>query len=67
MVLLPAALLRLFPTCPRELTMQAATVRDMIAALDAHTPGLRDRICDSTPRIRRWRSCPHCSRSTATV
>jgi sulfur-carrier protein len=53
MVLLPVALLRLFPTCPRKLTLPAATVRDMIAALDAHTPGMRDRICDSTPQIRR--------------
>ena len=29
------------------------TVGEAIAALDARWPGMRDRICDSTPRLRR--------------
>ena len=29
------------------------TVGDVIDALDARWPGMRDRLCDSTPRIRR--------------
>jgi molybdopterin converting factor small subunit len=52
-VVLPAALLRLFPACPRELTLPAGSVAGMIAALDARWPGMGDRLCDSTPRIRR--------------
>jgi len=52
-VLLPSALMRLFPGCERELTVSAATVREMVEALDARWPGMRDRICDSTPQVRR--------------
>ena len=33
--------------------MQAATVAQAIDALDARWPGMRDRLCDSTPRLRR--------------
>lgn len=53
MVTLTPALTRLFPGCPRQLTLDAATVREAIAALDQRFPGMRDRLCDSTPRIRR--------------
>lgn len=52
-VVLPPPLLRLFPTAEPRVAVEAATVADAIAALDAHWPGLRDRLCDSTPRIRR--------------
>jgi molybdopterin converting factor small subunit len=52
-VLLPAVLTRLFPGSPRQVGLQAATVGEAICALDARWPGMRDRICDSTPRIRR--------------
>lgn len=52
-VMLPAALVRLFPGCERRLELSAATVGDVIDALDARWPGMRDRVCDSTPRIRR--------------
>jgi len=52
-VVLPAALVALFPGCPREIVLCAASVRDAMAALDASWPGLRDRICDSRPAIRR--------------
>jgi sulfur-carrier protein len=53
MVTLPAALLTLFPGCERQLELCAASVGDAVDALNATWPGMRDRICDSTPRIRR--------------
>lgn len=54
-VKLPAALVRLFPEAPRQVEIPAsvATVGDAIDALDKRWPGMRDRICDSTPSIRR--------------
>ena len=52
-VSLAPALVALFPGAPRALEVPAATVGEMIDALDARWPGMRDRICDSTPRIRR--------------
>ena len=53
MVTLAPVLTRLFPGCPRRLELAAATVGDLIALLDARWPGMRDRLCDSTPRVRR--------------
>lgn len=50
---LPAALLRLFPGAEPEIALPAATVADVMAALDARWPGMRDRLCDSTPAVRR--------------
>jgi molybdopterin converting factor small subunit len=52
-VILPSALARLFRGAPREHVLEAATVAEAVAALDAAWPGMRDRICDSTPAIRR--------------
>lgn len=52
-VSLPAALVRLFPGAPRQVEIAAADIGELIAALDARWPGMRDRLCDSTPRIRR--------------
>ena len=52
-VVLPRALLRLFPDAPCEVSVQARTVGEMIAALDARWPGMRDRLQDSTPAVRR--------------
>ena len=52
-VVLPRALLDLFPDAEREVTVQARTVADIIAALDRRWPGMGDRLCDSTPRVRR--------------
>lgn len=43
-VRLPAALVTLFPGTPRRLTLPGATVREVIAALDAEAPGIRDRL-----------------------
>ena len=52
-VVLPNALRALFPGAPAETTVAAATVADLLDALDARWPGMRDRVRDSTPAIRR--------------
>ena len=52
-VKLPAVLIRLFPGCPRQVALSASTVGDMVDQLDARWPGMRDRLCDSRPSIRR--------------
>jgi sulfur-carrier protein len=52
-VTLPAALVRLFPDAPRRVELAASTVGEMIYALDARWPGMRDRLCDSRPALRR--------------
>lgn len=56
MVRLPAVLVALFPGSTRRVELpvaNAATVAAAIDALDARWPGMRDRICDSTPAVRR--------------
>ena len=53
MVTLAPALLALFPGSEPCVEVPAATVGEMIDGLDTRWPGMRDRICDSTPRIRR--------------
>lgn len=52
-VILPPALLRLFPGCEPRLEVAAATVGTMLDELDRRHPGMRDRLRDSTPAIRR--------------
>jgi sulfur-carrier protein len=52
-VRLPAILVKLFPGAVRQVEVPAASVAEAIAALDARWPGMRDRLCDSRPRIRR--------------
>lgn len=52
-VILPAALLPLFPGAPRELAIEAATVDEVMNVLEVRWPGMRDRLCDSRPAIRR--------------
>ena len=52
-VRLPAPLVSLFPGSVRRVETRAATVQDAIDALDSRWPGMRDRLCDSTPGIRR--------------
>ena len=52
-VILPVVLRRLFPGAPRQVKLTAATVKDAIDALDERWPGMRDRLCDSRPSIRR--------------
>ena len=52
-VRLPGVLVDLFPGSKRSVEMSVATVDEMILELDARWPGMRDRLCDSTPAIRR--------------
>ena len=50
---LPASLARLFPGAPRDVDMDAGSVAELIAHLDARWPGMQDRLCDAGPEIRR--------------
>ncbi|MGD9511075.1 MAG: MoaD/ThiS family protein [Geminicoccaceae bacterium] len=52
-VTLPPALVRLFPGADRRLEVPATTVAEAVDALEARLPGMRDRLCDPTPRLRR--------------
>jgi molybdopterin synthase sulfur carrier subunit len=52
-VVLPAALAGLFPNSERRVEVRAATVEELMNALDRRWPGMRDRLCDSRPAIRR--------------
>jgi molybdopterin converting factor small subunit len=52
-VTLPPNLVRLFPSAVRRLELPAASVGELLDALDARWPGMRDRLCDSRPAIRR--------------
>jgi sulfur-carrier protein len=52
-VTLPPALLRLFPEAPPALSVRAASVSQLLDALDKRWPGMRDRLADETPSIRR--------------
>ena len=52
-VILSDALIRLFPGAPRQQELKAESVNALLDALDSRWPGLRDRVADSTPRIRR--------------
>jgi sulfur-carrier protein len=53
LVRLPALFANLFPDAERRVQLSVQTVDEMIDALDARWPGMRDCICDSTPAIRR--------------
>jgi molybdopterin converting factor small subunit len=50
---LPTTLTPLFAGLPRRLDLDAATVDDAIAQLEARWPGLRDRLCEHGPELRR--------------
>jgi molybdopterin converting factor small subunit len=50
---LPSTLTPLFPGLPRRLDLEAATVRDAIDRLEERWPGLRDRLCEPGPVLRR--------------
>ena len=50
---LPTTLLPLFDGLPRRLEVDAATVEDAIERLDRRWPGLRDRLCEPGPALRR--------------
>jgi molybdopterin converting factor small subunit len=51
-VILPRSLVSLIPGTVRRCEVEAATVAEAIAALDARTPGLRNRLLDSGPVVR---------------
>jgi sulfur-carrier protein len=50
---LPSTLPLVFSDLPRELELEAATVEDAIARLEERWPGLRDRLCEPGPSLRR--------------
>jgi molybdopterin converting factor small subunit len=50
---LPPTLPPLFHDLPRRLDVDAATVDEAIAWLDERWPGLRDRLCEPGPTLRR--------------
>jgi molybdopterin converting factor small subunit len=52
-VILPRALLVLFSEAQAEVKVSANTIAGVIAALDARWPGMKSRLCDETPSIRR--------------
>ena len=52
-VVLPPALLSLFPGSQSPLEITASDVSGILDALDQRWPGMRDRIRDSRPAIRR--------------
>src|SRR4051812_2792941 len=53
LVRLPVLFASLFPTAERRVELFVESVDELIDALDARWPGMRDRLCDSTPAIRR--------------
>jgi sulfur-carrier protein len=52
-VFLPSALTGLFADSERRVEVEAATMSEVMDALDRRWPGMRDRLCDSRPAIRR--------------
>jgi molybdopterin converting factor small subunit len=52
-VRLPGILVDLFPGSRRQVEMRVSTVDGMVDELDRLWPGMRDRICDTRPAIRR--------------
>jgi sulfur-carrier protein len=47
LVLLPSSLRVLFPGAPSKVTLEAATVGELIDRLDEQWPGMRDRVSDA--------------------
>jgi sulfur-carrier protein len=52
-VLLPRSLLTLFPGVERRHELDGASVDELLRALDAAAPGMRDRLVEEGPRLRR--------------
>lgn len=50
---LPATLPPLFAGLPRNVTVEAGTVAEAIDRLEERWPGLRDRLCEPGPTLRR--------------
>jgi molybdopterin converting factor small subunit len=51
-VLLPRSLLALFPGVERRHDVAGTSVAEVLVALDATVPGLRERLVESGPRLR---------------
>ncbi len=49
---LPRSLTALFPGAERRVEVDAATIAELVTALDARWPGFRDRLVEEGPRIR---------------
>lgn len=52
-VLLPRSLLTLFPGVERRHELAGDTVDQILTALDGAAPGMRDRLVEEGPRLRR--------------
>jgi molybdopterin converting factor small subunit len=52
-VRLPALLVQLFPEAERVVELDVESVEALMKALDARWPGMRDRLCDTSPAIRK--------------
>ena len=50
---LPVTLPTVFADLPRRLDVEATTVNEAIDRLDERWPGLRDRLCEPGPALRR--------------
>lgn len=50
---LPSTLGPLFPGLPRQLDVRAGTVLEVIDRLEGEWPGIRDRLCEPGPELRR--------------
>ncbi len=53
-VVLPRSLVALFPGAERRVTVEGATVSEVVASLDERWPGMRDRLCDAGPTLREF-------------
>ena len=52
-VVLPRSLLTLFPGVERRHALDGSNVEEILIALDAAAPGMRDRLVEEGPRLRR--------------
>ena len=52
-VILPRSLLTLFPGVERRHEVHGANVAEVLSALDGRAPGMRDRLVEEGPRLRR--------------
>lgn len=53
-VVLPRALVALFPAADRRVTLEGQTVDELIDGLEARWPGMRDRLCEPGPVLRQF-------------
>ena len=58
---LPRSLVALLPDVPRTVTIEAATVGELVDGLEARFPGMRDRLCEPGPRVRPFINIKACS------